>query len=117
MPRESVDVGTVRAGSDGTNFMSMALDFSPSTPIDQAVGYVFLDTDQNPHTGVPAPDFAGLPTQDVGVDYFLDLFGTHDPDPVVYVVSTETLRDHRGRPCLLRRPDDELRHPARGPRR
>ncbi len=33
---------------------------------------------------------AGLPTQDVGVDYFLDLFGTHDPDPVVYVVSTET---------------------------
>ncbi len=82
----SVDVGTVRAGSDGSSIVSMALDFSPSTPIDQTAGYVFLDTDQDPSTGVPATDLAGLPTQDIGAEFFLDLFGTHDPDPVVLVV-------------------------------
>ncbi len=86
----SVDVGTVRAGSDGSSVVSMALDFSASTPIDQAVGYVFLDTDEDPSTGVPATDLAGLPTQDVGAEYFLDLFGTHDPNPVVAVVDALT---------------------------
>ena len=86
----SVDVGTIRAGSDGSNIMSMALDFSAGTSIDEAVGYVLLDTDQDPTTGFPATDFAGLPTQDIGVDYFLDLFATHDPDPVILVVNAET---------------------------
>jgi subtilisin family serine protease len=85
-----IDVGTVRAGSDGTTVVSMALDFSPSTPIGQAVGYVFLDTDEDPSTGVPATDLAGLPTQDIGAEYFLDLFLTHDSDPVVLIVDTST---------------------------
>ncbi len=85
-----VDVGTVRAGSDGSTVVSMALDFSPATPISQAVGYVFLDTDEDPSTGVPASDLAGLPTQDIGAEYFLDLFLTHDADPVVLVVDTAT---------------------------
>ena len=93
----SVDVGTVRAGSDGSSVMSMALDFSPSTPIAQTAGYVFLDTDQDPSTGVPATDLAGLPTQDIGAEFFLDLFGTHDPDPVVLVVDTP--RSKWSRPC------------------
>ena len=86
----SVDVGKVRAGSDGSSVVSMALDFSPGTPMDQVVGYVFLDVDEDPSTGVPATDVLGLPTQDVGVEYLLDLFETHGPDPVVLVTDALT---------------------------
>ena len=86
----AVDVVTVRAGSDGTTVMSMALDYSAGTPMSQTAGYVFLDTDQDPTTGVPATEISGLPTQDVGIDYFLDLFATHDTEPVVYVVDAST---------------------------
>ena len=47
---------------------------------------MFLDTDEDASTGVPAVDLAGLPTQDVGAEFFLDLFGTHEADPFVLVV-------------------------------
>ena len=53
-------------------------------------GYVFLDVDQDPETGFPAEFFAGLPTQDVGLEYFVDLFLTHEADPVVLIVNAET---------------------------
>jgi subtilisin family serine protease len=82
----SVDVETVRGGTDGTTVVSMALDYSGSTPITQTGGYIFLDIDEDPTTGVPAPDVAGLETQDVGMEYFLDLFSTHDAEPVALVV-------------------------------
>ena len=36
----------------------------------QVGGYVFLDTDQDPSTGLPAEAFFGLPTQDIGMEYF-----------------------------------------------
>ncbi len=85
-----IDVISVRAGSDGTVLAGMALDFTADTPIDQAVGYVFLDIDQNPDTGVPAEALSGLPTQDVGMEYFIDLFGIHDPEPVIFIVDVET---------------------------
>ena len=113
----SVDVGKVRAGSDGSSVVSMALDFSPGTPMDQVVGYVFLDVDEDPSTGVPATDVLGLPTQDVGVEYFLDLFETHGPDPVVLVDRRAHLRGGRGRAGDLHRPEHGLRRPARGARR
>ena len=86
----SIDVISVRAGSDGQVLAGMALDFTADTPIDEAVGYVFLDTDQDPYTGLPAEAFSGLPTQDVGMEYFIDLFGIHDPEPVIFIVNVET---------------------------
>ena len=86
----SVDVISVRAGSDGQVLAGMALDFTADTPMSDPVGYVFLDTDQDPTTGVPAEDFSGLPTQDVGMEYFVDLFAIHEPDPVVFIVNVET---------------------------
>jgi hypothetical protein len=39
------------------------------------VGYVHLDTDRNPDTGRPPQDLAGTSAQDIGLDYYLDLFG------------------------------------------
>jgi subtilisin family serine protease len=85
----SVDITTVRSGSDGAS-ATIAIDFSPTTPVDQVVGYVFLDTDQDTSTGVPPDSFFGLPTQDLGVDYFADLFGIHESEPFVAIVSTLT---------------------------
>lgn len=85
-----VDVTTVRGGSDGSTVATVALDFTPSTPMSDVVGYVFFDTDQDPSTGLPPSDLAGKPTQDIGVDYFADLFSIHDPNPVVYIVDAST---------------------------
>ena len=69
--------------------MSVAIDFDLDTPMDEPAGYVFFDTDQDPETGFPPEEFAGLPEQDIGLDYFADLFGIHDPD--------EPGRPHLGR--------------------
>jgi subtilisin family serine protease len=82
----SVDITTVRAGSDGSTVATMAVDFTPETPMSEVAGFVFLDTDQDPATGIPPEDLFGKPTQDIGVDYFADLFAIHDSDPVVYIV-------------------------------
>jgi subtilisin family serine protease len=85
----SVDITTVRSGSDGSS-ATIAIDLSDSSPIDQAIGYVFLDTDQDINTGVPATSLFGLPTQDLGVDYFASLFGIQGPDGAVAIVSAIT---------------------------
>jgi subtilisin family serine protease len=83
------DVTTVRAASlNGES--TVAIDFAPGTDMSQVVGYVLLDTDQNPATGPSPEEFAGLPTQDIGVDYFADLFGIHDPEPSVYIWDANT---------------------------
>ena len=71
---DSNDVTTVRAGSDGTSVASMAIDFAPTTPMANVGGYVFFDTDQDPSTGLPADGQFGLPTQDIGMEFFADLF-------------------------------------------
>jgi hypothetical protein len=42
----AIDVGAIDAGSDGSNAMGLRLHYSADTPIDQAVGYILLDTDQ-----------------------------------------------------------------------
>lgn len=80
-----VDVTSVRAGADPAE-MTMEINFASPSMSDDAVGFVFLDTDQDPSTGLPAEGFNGLPTQDVGMEYFVDLFFVHDPDPVVLIV-------------------------------
>ena len=35
----------------------MEITFTDDTPMSEAVGYVFLDTDQDPATGLPAEAF------------------------------------------------------------
>jgi subtilisin family serine protease len=74
----SVDITTVRAGSDGTALASMAIDFAAGTPMGEIGGFVFLDTDQDSSTGFPPEDFFGKPTQDIGVDFFADMFGVSE---------------------------------------
>ena len=86
----SVDVTTVRGGSDGESVVAMALDFSAATPIGQAVGEIYVDVDQNPETGIPAEFLAGLPTQDVGAEYLIGLFEVHAAEPIVYAIHLET---------------------------
>ena len=85
----AVEVTQIRGGSDNVD-TSLAIDFSAGTPMDQPVGYVLFDTDQDPDTGFPPEEFSGLPGQDIGVDYFADLFAIHDSEPVVFIVEAET---------------------------
>ncbi len=54
--------------------MTMRLHFSPGAGPTGAVGYIHLDTDQNPATGLPPTALFGLPSQDIGFDYYLSLF-------------------------------------------
>ncbi len=41
-------------------------------------GYMPIDTDQNPATGIPAEHLSGRPEQDVGAEYYVDFFGALD---------------------------------------
>jgi subtilisin family serine protease len=86
---DSNDVTTVRAGSDGSTVASMAIDFAPTTPMANVGGYVFFDTDQDPSTGLPAEGQFGLPGQDVGMEYFADLFEANS-DGIVPLWSADT---------------------------
>ena len=83
--RGAIEVTGIRGGSDNAE-MSIAIDFDLDTPMDQPAGFMYFDTDQDPETGFPPGDFDGLPGQDIGFEFFADLFGIHDPDdPVVLV--------------------------------
>ncbi|MBT8206771.1 MAG: carboxypeptidase regulatory-like domain-containing protein, partial [Acidimicrobiia bacterium] len=84
----AVDVTTVEAGVDGAT-VSMRIDTTAGSPVGDAVGFVFLDTDQDPSTGMPAEDLEGLPEQDIGMEFFLDLFLVPDAG-IALLVSTET---------------------------
>jgi subtilisin family serine protease len=84
----SVEITQVRGGSDNAD-MSLAIDFSAGTPMDEPVGFVLFDTDQDESTGFPPDELFGLPEQDIGVDFFADLFAIHDPDPVVFIVNAD----------------------------
>lgn len=88
--RGSVDATEIRAGSDGETVLEMAIDFTAGTPMGETVGEIYVDTDQNPDTGIPAEFLAGLPTQDVGAEYLIGLFAVHDPDPIVYAIDLNT---------------------------
>ena len=57
--------------------------------MDAIGGYVYFDTDQDPTTGVPAEAFFGQPTQDVGMEYFADLF-EREHDGVVFDLDADT---------------------------
>jgi len=85
-----VDVTTVSAGSDGRSVVSMSLEFAQGTPMGSLAGYVFLDMDQDPSTGEPAEWWSGLPAQDVGIEYIVDLFGLGGAQPTVYILDLAT---------------------------
>src|SRR6185503_12123549 len=84
-----VDITEIAGGSD-TETLTLQLAFAPSTSTSQVNGYVLLDLDQDPKTGVPATALFGLPTQDVGVDAYAGLFNIHDPTPTVPIYRTDT---------------------------
>jgi subtilisin family serine protease len=73
----------VRAASDGSAVAAMAVDFAPGTPMGNLGGYMWFDVDQDPSTGIPAEALFGLPTQDIGFEYFATLFDLAGGDPVV----------------------------------
>jgi subtilisin family serine protease len=81
---------SVRAGSDGSTVASVSVDFDPTTPMGQVGGYVYLDIDQNPSTGLPAEALFGLPAQDIGMEYFATLFEANGPEPIVPIWNAET---------------------------
>lgn len=83
-----VDVTTVSAGVSDLE-VSIEIAYTADTPIEESAGYVFLDTDQDPTTGLPAEALSGLPTQDVGMEYFVDLFDA-GPLGVAYLVDANT---------------------------
>ena len=75
----------IQGGSDGVE-TSIQLDFAD--PPNELGGYVLIDADQDITTGVPPEALAGLPSQELGVDYFVDLFGALDG--FAYLVDAQT---------------------------
>lgn len=68
-----VDITGVEGGSDTSN-AEFRISFSSLTRMSEIAGYIPLDTDQDAATGTPAYYLFGKPEQDVGFEYFLDLF-------------------------------------------
>jgi len=70
-----VDIDMVEGGNDGAN-VTLKITFSQDTVMSQVVGFIDLDTDRNPATGIPPNANFYIPgtMQDIGVDFFLSLF-------------------------------------------
>lgn len=70
-----VDVISMEGGTNGVEVTFKAV-FSPKTVIGAVVGFVDIDADRNSATGLPPHANQWIPqtTQDLGVDYYLDLF-------------------------------------------
>jgi subtilisin family serine protease len=81
-----VDLVTVRAAMD-EHEVALGFDFTPDTPMEQLIAFAYLDVDRDPSTGLPPEALAGKPTQDIGVDYFVNV---EAPSGEAWVVSTET---------------------------
>lgn len=77
-----IDIIQVDGGS-GNQEVTIRVIFSNPMDIANTVGYLSLDTDQNPFTGI-LPSF-GTPEQDIGADYEVDLFNMpYDGTVTVY---------------------------------
>jgi subtilisin family serine protease len=81
-----VDVIAVRGGMDEFE-LGLGFDFTADTPMDELIGFFYLDVDQDPSTGLPPDALDGKPAQDIGVDYFVNL---ELPWDEAWVVSTTT---------------------------
>jgi subtilisin family serine protease len=82
-----LDIVGIDAGADG-EVATIDIRYAPGTPMSQIGGYLMLDTDQNPATGVSATSLYGKPTQDVGVEYYVSLFGSGSAGSALSVVRT-----------------------------
>jgi subtilisin family serine protease len=80
----SVDVIRVLGGMDD-EYLSAAIEFTPETLVGNVAGYLLFDVDQNIETGIPPEWLSGKPSQDIGVDYFADLFEVGSSNPVVVI--------------------------------
>ena len=78
-----VDIDMVEGGTNGTS-VTLKVHFSPDTVMSEVVGFIDLDTDQNPATGIPPNANVFIPgtMQDIGVDFFLSLFNLPFGGPV-----------------------------------
>ena len=77
---------------------AMALDFTADTPMSQAGGYVFLDIDQDPSTGLPAEALSrACRPRTSAWSTSSTCSAIHDPEPVVFIVDVETFERGRGR--------------------
>lgn len=65
-----------------TSEVNMRLVFAPGVIPQNVNGYIFLDVDQNPATGANPGNWFGLPTQDVGFEFYVSLFSA----PTAYYV-------------------------------
>jgi hypothetical protein len=77
-----IDITTVKAASDASA-VTFRLTFNSGLGPRGAIGVIHLDTDQNAATGLPTTALFGLPTQDIGVDYFINLFSLPDPVDII----------------------------------
>ena len=68
-----VDVIAVRGGADSFE-VSFEVEYSADTPMNMSHNFLFLDTDQDPASGLPPEALFGLPTQDIGMEYFVDFW-------------------------------------------
>ncbi len=80
-----VDIVTVLGGLDENEF-AVQIDFADD--VFELGGLVFFDTDQNVDTGLPPQALDGLPSQDLGIDYFADIFLVLE-EGIVLIVDTE----------------------------
>lgn len=81
-----VDVIAVRGAMDEYE-LGLGFDFTADTPMDELIGFFYLDVDQDPSTGLPPDALDGKPAQDIGVDYFVNV---ELPWDEAWVVSTTT---------------------------
>ncbi|HZM72973.1 MAG TPA: carboxypeptidase regulatory-like domain-containing protein [Candidatus Polarisedimenticolia bacterium] len=72
---DSFDTNEITAvyGQSGGDQANIAIDFA-NLNVQELGGYMYFDVDQDPNTGLPAEALFGLPTQDVGIEYFVTFF-------------------------------------------
>lgn len=74
-----VDITQVQAGVNGIDF-TLWISFSDKTDMNQVVGIIDIDTDENPATGGPAAANFWIPgtSQVLGSEFSVDAFDFHD---------------------------------------
>jgi subtilisin family serine protease len=81
-----VDVIAVHGGMDAYE-LALGLEFTAGTPMADVYGFVYLDVDQDPTTGVPPDALDGKPTQNIGVDVAANLSAI---DRSAWLIDTRT---------------------------
>jgi subtilisin family serine protease len=70
---DAQELTRIFGASDDTR-LGLALEFSDPAVMDRLGGYVMLDLDQDPATGIPPEELFGKPTQTVGTEAYVSLF-------------------------------------------